>query len=136
MILVVDDHDAVRKSAVRLLASQGYQAVAVAGGREALHFLQTHAPGLVVVDLHMPDLDGLDVLRAVRADERIAGVPVVMLTASPDDHDGRGAAAASLGVQDWIVKASVGWTERLLEAAERYARDGRAAAPDSPAPPS
>jgi CheY-like chemotaxis protein len=123
MILVVDDHAQVRTSVLRLLASHGYAATAAAGGQEALDFLQTHRPRLIVLDLNMPDVDGLGVLRAVRADTRLIALPVVMLTASLE-HDGTPGTIASLGVQDWIVKASDGWVERLLAAAERYAGEG------------
>jgi CheY-like chemotaxis protein len=132
MILVVDDHAEVRKSVVRLLASNGYEAMAVAGGREALLFLQTQAPGLVILDLNMPEVDGLDVLRAVRTDARIVGLPVVILTATADDELRR-SEVVSLGVQDWIAKVSDGWVARVLKAAERYARDGRDATPGLPA---
>ena len=122
MILVVDDYAAVRNSVLRLLASHGYAATAVAGGRQALNVLRSCAPGLIILDLNMPDVDGLGVLRAVRADARLATVPVVMLSACPgDDAPGE---IADLGVQDWIVKASEEWVERLLEAAQRYSRDG------------
>jgi CheY-like chemotaxis protein len=129
MILVVDDHAEVRTSVVRLLASYGYDAQAIAGGREALLFLQNNAPKLVILDLNMPDVDGLEVLRAMRMDARLLGLPVVMLTACLD-HDGKGDAIMALGVQGWIVKVSHGWAERLVEAAERYAGNGRPAKRD------
>ena len=121
MILVVDDHALVRKSVVRLLTSNGYAAMAVAGGREALELLQTNKPRLIVLDFNMPEVDGLGVLRAMRADARLVDVPVVMLTATLD-HDATTGEFATLGVQDWIVKASDRWVEQLLGAAERYAR--------------
>ena len=119
-ILVVDDHAEVRKSIVRLLASHGYDAVAVAGGREALLYLQTHTPSLVFLDLNMRDLDGLTVLREMRAQPRLAILPVVTLTAG-DENDAARSDAADLAVQDWIVKVSDGWVERVLEAAQRFA---------------
>jgi CheY-like chemotaxis protein len=131
MILVVDDHAQVRKSVLRLLASHGHVAVAVIGGQQALDFLQAQVPRLVILDFNMPGVNGLDVLRAVRADTRLAALPVVMLTASL--HDGTPAEIASLGVQGWIIKTSVGWVERLLEAAQRYAGDGQPPGLDSPA---
>ena len=119
MILVVDDELHVRKSVLRLLASFGHAATAVEGGREALDFLLTCTPRLIVLDFNMPGINGLGVLRAVRADARLAALPVVMLTAL--DQNDRPGEIASLGVADWIVKASEGWAERLLEAARRHA---------------
>ena len=121
MILVIDDHALVRKSVLRLLASHGHVATAVAGGQEALDFLKTHTPRLILLDFNMPEINGLAVLRAVRADTRLAACPVVMLTANVELDVKRGE-IASLGVEDWIVKASEKWVERLLEAAERYTR--------------
>jgi CheY-like chemotaxis protein len=120
MILVVDDHAQVRESVLRLLASHGHVAKAVAGGRQALEFLQTHTPRLIILDFNMPDVDGLGVLRAVRADARLAALPIVMLTASLGYGD-TPVEIAALGLQDWIIKASDGWVERLFEAADRYA---------------
>jgi CheY-like chemotaxis protein len=119
-ILVVDDHAEVRKSTVRLLASHGYDAVAVAGGREALLYVQTHTPRLVLLDLNMRELDGLTVLRDLRAQPGLASLPVVLLTAG-EENDAARSDAAALAVQDWIVKVSDGWVERVLEAAQRYA---------------
>src|SRR5687768_17128895 len=85
MILVVDNDAQARKSLLRLLASHGHVSTAVDGGRQALDFLQTQTPRLVFIDLNMPDVDGLAVLRAVRADARLAALPVVVLTAALDD---------------------------------------------------
>ena len=120
MILVIDDHVLVRTSILRLLAGHGHDATGVAGGQQALDFLQTHTPHLIILDFNMPGIDGLGVLRAVRADHRLAALPVVMLSACPDDFATTGE-IASLGVQDWIVKSSDSWVERLVQAAERYA---------------
>ena len=121
MILVVDDHDLVRTAVIRLLASHGYTVTGVPGGRQALEFLQTNTPRLIVLDFHMPDLDGLGVLRALRANPLLSQLPVVILSAALYQAAPTGE-ISSLGVQDWVVKCSERWVERLLEAAERYAR--------------
>ena len=120
MILVVDDHAQVRTSLLRLLASHGHAATAVAGGRQALEFLLAHTPRLVVLDFHMPDVDGPGVLRVVRGDARLAALPVVMLTASLGT-DAPPAEIAALGVQDWIIKASDGWVDPPVAAAAHAA---------------
>ena len=120
MILVVDNDAQVRKSLVRLLESHGHVVTAVDGGRQALDFLRMHAARLVFVDLNMPDVNGLAVLRAVRADTRLAALPVVILTAALDDDCTVGLIASLGGA--CIVKASDGWVDRLLEAADRYLR--------------
>ena len=120
MILVIDNDAQVRKSLMRLLASHGHDVTVVDGGREALEFLRRHTPRLIVVDLNMPEVDGVAVLRAVRADSRLSALPVVVLTAAVEDG-GMTGLIASLG-GDWITKASDGWVERILGAADRYAR--------------
>jgi CheY-like chemotaxis protein len=107
MILIVDDHADTAYVAVRLLKQLGYDAVAVAGGQEALDYLRNVTPKLIILDCHMPCVGGLDVLRAVRADPRLSGVPVVMFSGEAD-HDGR-AGFHQLGIQGWIVKASMDW---------------------------
>ena len=119
MILVIDDDAQVRKSLFRLLASHGHAVTAVAGGQQALDFLRTRTPRLIIADLNMPGVDGLGLLRAVRADARLAALPVVMLTASHEDDDTTREIASLRG--EWIVKASDEWVERLLEAARRDA---------------
>ena len=75
---------------------------------------------MVLLDLNMRELDGLTVLRDLRAQPGLASLPVVLLTAG-EENDAARSDAAALAVQDWIVKVSDGWVERVLEAAQRYA---------------
>jgi two-component system chemotaxis response regulator CheY len=117
MILIVDDHADTAYVAARLLEQLGYDTVAVAGGREALDYLRSETPKLVILDCHMPCVGGLDVLRAIRADPRLSEVPVVMFSAEAD-HGARDA-FQQLGIQGWIVKASMDW-ENLSHFARLY----------------
>ena len=119
MVLVVDDHPDTRDAVVKLLEKEGYHAVPVSGGQEALDYLRDVTPRLIILDCQMPCFDGLDLLRAVRADERLAHVPVVMFTANVsyalrEDFD-------HLGVQGWIAKGSSDW-EEILQFARIYGR--------------
>jgi chemosensory pili system protein ChpA (sensor histidine kinase/response regulator) len=123
MVLVVEDHSDTRNAVVKLLERHGYEAVGVVGGREALAYLREAMPELVLLDCQMPLMDGLDLLRAMRADARLANLPVVMFTASVSytlreefDH---------LGVQGWIAKGSTDW-EEILQFAKMYAGRARA----------
>jgi CheY-like chemotaxis protein len=116
MILVVDDHDDTRYALTRLLASGGYEAIGVCDGRQALLFLQTHSPRLVILDCHMPCMGGFDVLRTIRSDAALAHVPVVMFSADSAAE----AEALRLGARGFILKGSLDWA-RLSEAVQRYA---------------
>jgi two-component system response regulator MprA len=99
-VLVVDDERAVRGSVRRALALEGYHVSEAAGGREALDVLRQGAPDAVVLDVLMPDVDGLEVCRRLRA----AGdrVPVLMLTAREAVVDR--VAGLDAGADDYLVK--------------------------------
>jgi two-component system chemotaxis response regulator CheY len=117
MILIVDDHADTAYVAVRLLKQLGYDAVALAGGQEALDYLRSVTPNLIILDCHMPCVGGLDVLGAVRADPRLSRVPVVMFSA--DTVEDNRAPFHQLGIQGWIVKASMDW-ENIAHFAKLY----------------
>jgi PAS domain S-box-containing protein len=86
-ILVVDDDAVTRHILTGYLSRAGFRAVTAASGAEALDALQRLLPSLVLLDLVLPDLDGYEVLRAIRADERTRDVPVVVLTALEGDEE-------------------------------------------------
>src|SRR4051794_10208498 len=104
MILVVDDDPDLRKALLRLLRAYGYPADAVSSGEEALGFLTTHAPRLVVLDYGMPDMDGLTAFREMRKDTRLAQVRVIMFSAL--DGPVREAALRE-GVDAFVAKESL-----------------------------
>lgn len=83
LVLLADDSMSVRRLAQHLLQSQGYQVTTAADGLEALQVLEhgEEVPILLIADIEMPDMDGLELLRRVRANARFKQLPVVMLTA-------------------------------------------------------
>jgi len=81
LILVVDDNATIRSLVTTILGSHDMEAVAVTDGDEALAFLELRRPDLVLLDLSMPRLDGVEVLRQVRAHPALHDLRVVMLTA-------------------------------------------------------
>src|SRR4051794_7271338 len=83
-VLVVDDVPDAREVVVRLLKRRGYQAVTAEDGYEALAAVNTQPPDLVLLDLTMPRLDGVAVLKALREDPRWKHLPVVLFTAVSD----------------------------------------------------
>lgn len=101
-VLVVDDTAANRRLYSGILGKAGYQVETASDGLEALSHIQEECPSLVLLDFVMPRLDGVAVLRRMRADARYARVPVVMLTSStsPDDVDD----ALEAGANDYITK--------------------------------
>ena len=101
-ILIVDDEPRGRELLGDLLTPQGYQLHFAASGPEALAAAAAHPPDLILLDVMMPGLDGFEVCRRLRADERLREVPVVMLTAL-DDRASRLAGLAA-GADSFLTK--------------------------------
>ena len=87
LVLNVDDNDGARYAKSRILTRAGLRVIEAASGGEALQAAQQHHPDLVLLDMKLPKLSGLDVLRAVRSNPLTALVPVVMLTSSSEQSD-------------------------------------------------
>jgi CheY-like chemotaxis protein len=104
-ILVVDDTEDARDVLARLLRLGGFTTVTAEDGIEALKSLEMDHPDLVLLDLMMPRMNGVELLETMRQDPRWRNVPVMLLTAVSDGpliSD-----AARLGVQDFILKGAV-----------------------------
>ena len=100
-ILVVDDTPQNVKILDAVLSPRGYSVVAAASGAEALHKVAQERPDLVLLDIVMPDLDGYEVCRRLRADPETRLLPVVMITASGEQHKLR---ALEAGADDFVLK--------------------------------
>ena len=98
-ILLVDDEDAVRKVLAFPLEKDGYEVVQAADGAEALERFADREVDLVVLDIMLPRLDGLEVCRRLRA---TSNVPIIMLTARDDELDK--VIGLELGADDYITK--------------------------------
>ncbi len=102
VILIVDDNPFGRDALEDLLYGQGYRLAFAADGHEALDQAAALSPDLILLDVMMPDIDGFEVCRRLRADPHLAEVPVVMITALDDDNSClRGLEA---GADDFISK--------------------------------
>lgn len=87
-LIIADDHTLFRDSLKSLLESKGLDVVGVAGnGKEAVDMTRSLRPDVVLMDLSMPEMDGLAATRLLSADEGLSDVKVVILTASSDDAD-------------------------------------------------
>jgi two-component system alkaline phosphatase synthesis response regulator PhoP len=101
-ILVVDDDKEIVRLLKSYLTQEGLTVFTALDGAEALHILRRERPDLVVLDLMLPGRDGWEVTRRMRADEQLAAIPILMLTARVEDDDKiRG---LELGADDYVTK--------------------------------
>jgi len=98
-ILIIDDEPPIRRLVRTTLAVQNYRVVEAATGAEGLSQLRHQKPDVVILDLGLPDLDGLEVIRRMRAE---SPVPIVVLS-SREDEKGK-VAALDLGADDYVTK--------------------------------
>jgi len=101
-ILVVDDDRDIVRLVRSYLEKAGYQVLMAYDGESALRVLRTEKPQLLILDLMLPDRDGWDVARLVRADSKIAATPIIMLTARGEDNDK--IVGLEIGADDYITK--------------------------------
>jgi two-component system, cell cycle response regulator DivK len=87
LILLVEDNEKNRKLAHDVLAHQGYRVVDAESGEEALRLVQTERPALVLMDIHLPGINGIEALGRLRADPGTRDIPVMAVTASAMTHD-------------------------------------------------
>jgi two-component system KDP operon response regulator KdpE len=98
-ILLVDDEVPIQRAVVPLLRSRGYDVDVVGTGAAALEAVASHPPDLIVLDLGLPDLEGTDVCRRIRA---VSSIPIVVLSARGAENDK--VAALDLGADDYVTK--------------------------------
>jgi len=101
-ILVVEDDQDIAQLVARYLEKGGFVPEVVSSGRDALTAVAAQAPDLIVLDLMLPQLDGLEVCRAVRAREASAAIPIIMLTARAEESDR--IVGLELGADDYLAK--------------------------------
>jgi len=101
-VLVVDDDPQTLQLISLIVQSQGYEVATAISGMEALQQVAVARPDVVLLDVMMPDMDGVEVCRRLRADKSYADLPIVMLTAksAPEDHAG----GLLAGADDYITK--------------------------------
>jgi two-component system, chemotaxis family, chemotaxis protein CheY len=117
-ILIVDDSESVREVVKFTLENAGYEVLAGMDGNDALQYLNGQTLHLVLTDLHMPHLDGIQLIRAVRAKEDYRYVPILLLTT--ESQATKKQEAKEAGATGWIVKPFV--QEKLLEVIQKVIR--------------
>jgi two-component system phosphate regulon response regulator PhoB len=101
-ILVVDDDPDIRRLVQYNLEKEGYQAITASDGEQALRLVASEMPQLVILDLMLPDMDGLEFCRKMKQDEPTSGIPIIMLTAKGEEVDR--VVGFELGAEDYITK--------------------------------
>ena len=86
-ILVVDDDLTLREMYEERLKQEGYIVIGAADGEEAISKAQDQLPALIILDIMMPKINGIDVFKQLRADEKTKGIPIVILTALVQEID-------------------------------------------------
>ena len=106
-ILVVEDEHNIRSFVKTILEANGYQALLAANGKDGRLMLLSHRPDLVILDLGLPDMDGMEFIKVTREDSLI---PILVLSARTEEHDK--VAALDAGANDYVTKPF--GTEELL----------------------
>jgi DNA-binding response OmpR family regulator len=101
-ILVVDDDREIVRVVRAYLEQAGFHVLSAYAGDAALHAIRSDRPDLVVLDIMLPDRDGWSIINTVRADGRLAALPIILLTARIDDTDK--IVGLELGADDYITK--------------------------------
>jgi len=101
-VLIIEDERALTEVVVFNLEKEGYEVIVAHDGQEGLRKAQTLLPDLILLDLMLPILGGLDVCRELRAGERTRDIPIVMLTAKAEETDQL--VGFSLGADDYVTK--------------------------------
>ena len=103
-VLVVDDNDRNRKLALDVLGAAGFRTFGAATAAQGIALAREHVPDVILMDLRLPDMDGVDATRKLAAHERTALIPVVAMSASPLE-----------GSEDWLEEAGfAGWLEKPI----------------------
>jgi DNA-binding NtrC family response regulator len=101
-ILIIDDEANLRKTLAEILSGKGYEILEAGDGSEAIDLLARGTPDLVFTDWRMPKVGGEEVLRHIRAEQRLAAIPVIVITAFGSSHNA--IEAVRLGAYDFVMK--------------------------------
>src|SRR6195256_2010017 len=122
-VLVVEDDSDIAELVARYLEKAGYTTARVSSGRDALDAVRAKAPDLIVLDVMLPHVDGLEVCRLLRANEHTATIPIIMLTARAEESER--IVGLEMGADDYLAKPFspnelVARVRALLRRAQRH----------------
>ncbi len=101
-VLVIEDDEDIQELVSYNLTKEGYQTTCVGTGEEGLKTVKSKLPNLVVLDLMLPGIDGLEICKLIKADPKTQHIPIVMLTAKGEESDV--VTGLELGAEDYITK--------------------------------
>nr|WP_210440620.1 MULTISPECIES: response regulator transcription factor [unclassified Nocardioides] len=127
-VLVVEDEEDIAVPLMRTLEREGYEVNRVSGGAEAVSFVVDEGPAVVILDLGLPDMDGIDVCRQMRSGGYLGGI--IMVTARAGELDR--VVGLDVGADDYLAKP-FGLAELLARVRALLRRSGNAAAQDDTA---
>lgn len=104
-ILVVDDEKDIRDTLGRILSKAGYEVRLASGAMEAWALVENYKPDLFLLDIKMPEVNGLELCRRIRANPGLRGIPIIMVTAYADEKE----EALKAGADDFLVKPLDMW---------------------------
>lgn len=111
-ILIAEDEPDIVKLIEYNLQQAGFETICVYDGMSAQNLAKEHLPDLIILDLMLPELDGLEVCKLLKRDEKTANIPIVMLTAREEEIDR--IIGFELGADDYVVKSSFSPRELVL----------------------
>ena len=114
-ILVVDDDKTTRKMLYLILKSKGYDVVTAENGMDGLQKLGLEQINLILTDMNMPYMDGIEFTKQVRANPDFSHIPIVMLTTEADEEEKQRAYKA--GVDDYLVKPAT--AEQIVDSMKK-----------------
>jgi DNA-binding response OmpR family regulator len=118
LILIVDDDPLISRMYENKLRRDGYEVQTATNGEEALTQVRKHSPSLILLDVMMPKLNGVETLKILKEDEKTAKIPVIILTNlgdKPEDIE----KAKAMGASDYLVKSRIS----LKELSERVKQE-------------
>ena len=115
-VLIVDDSASMRQLVTFALKGAGYDVVSAIHGKDALAKLATTTVGMIVTDLNMPEMDGIELIKNVRAGTATKFTPVLMLTT--ESQDGKKQEGRQAGASAWLVKPFK--PEELVEVVKKF----------------
>lgn len=115
-VLVVDNEYLIRQIISIILKSAGYKVIEAVSGNDALCKMTDRDFGLVITDLRMPGMDGIEFIKQLRSESAYRFIPIIMLTSEFSDFKKREAEIA--GVSDWIVKPFI--HQQLLQSVKKF----------------
>jgi CheY-like chemotaxis protein len=108
-VLLVEDDRFLRRACEKSLQQQGFTVATAPDGEEALRAIHADPPDIILLDLLMPKVSGIEVLKELKSDEKTRAIPVIILTNSSKETDIR--EIESLGVSGYLVKANLSLEE-------------------------